>query len=156
MAFPFFNGLFIRGGLGQRQLKLSGSAQSPVYICPITEPTPCSDADNRIETASELQLKASYSSLASYGKLDLGWALLKKKYGYFLIHLGAEKPFKVSSSTKVTANILAPSEDVNIEGALAELKAAKEEEFSTKAYAAIQPYEKKLLPVLGISLGIAF
>lgn len=159
--FPFKGAFHIFFGLGYQKFVLTGTTRSGVLICSIFDAAkdpPCGNATSALKTRSELELDARLDSHSFVGRGGLGWQWIFFDTVYMRLVLGMAQPLAVHSDVKVQANIIAPGyeSDEILQGALGEVKAAKEAEMQEKARAEVRPYLEKRLPLLGLSLGYSF
>jgi hypothetical protein len=158
LVFPFAGSFFLSSGVSHRRMRLSGSAKSPILVCSLVEAAaepPCADPEARIETATEIELKAKAETTALLMRASLGWFWHIGSAGYLSFSAGATKPTRIRSNVEVEANLDTPAEvDPDIEGALAEVKAEREADLRDKAFKEMRPVEEKMLPIIALSAGI--
>jgi hypothetical protein len=158
LVFPWGGSFFVAAGASHRAMRLSGSAKSPILVCSLIQAAqepPCPDPEARIETATELELKADAHTSALLTRASLGWFWHVGGAGYLSFVAGATKPTRIRSSVDVEANLDSPSsEDPDITGALAEVKTEREADLRDKALKEMRPVEEKVLPIIGLSAGI--
>lgn len=158
LYFPFGKSLFLAAGASHRRMRLTGNARSPILVCSIIEAAkdpPCADPNARIETQSQLDISADATTTALLGRGAIGGFWHVGRFGYFMMNIGYTKPMRIHRSVDVIANVDGPSSnDPEVSGAIAEVKAEREEELEKKALQEMQPVEERPLPIFGIAAGI--
>lgn len=158
MVFPFGKSFFLSGGASHRRMRLTGHAQSPILVCSLIEAAkdpPCADPDARLQTQTELAIGADATTTALLGRAAIGGFWHVGRFGYFMMNIGYTKPFQIRRNVRVTTDVDGPSsDDPEISGAIAAVKAEREAELEQKALAEMRPVEEKPLPIFGIAAGI--
>jgi hypothetical protein len=158
MLFPFGKSFFLSAGASHRRMRLTGSAQSPILVCSLIEAAkdpPCADPDARLQTQTELRIAADATTTALLGRAALGGFWHVGSFGYFMMNVGYTKPFHIRRHVRVTTDVDGPSsDDPEVTGAIAAVKAERETELEQKALAEMRPVEEKPLPIFGIAAGI--
>jgi hypothetical protein len=160
LAFPFAGSFFVGLGVASRTFNLKGQAKSPILVCSLIEAVkepPCNNPDARIETLSQLDLKAKAQSDSLLSRASLGFFWYVGRSTYLTLTLGALKPFKTHSHVKVDASIDAPGDlDQEIAEKMVDIKSDRETEMAKKAQEEIEKIDKKLLPMASLSFGFRF
>lgn len=158
MAFPFAGSFFVGAGISQRRLGIRGNAESPILACSLLEAAkepPCGDPNARLEFKTKLALTADVSTAAFVNRLHAGWFARIGNAGYLTFHFGYARPWSIHRNVSVKASLDSPSAaDDEITGALAEIRAEKEDEMRRKVLQQVQPLDEKGLPILAIGTGI--
>lgn len=158
MYFLFGKSFFLAAGASHRRMRLTGNASSPILVCSIIEAAkdpPCADPDARLQTQSQLEISADATTTALLGRGALGGFWHVGRFGYFMMNVGYTKPLRIRRNVEVVTNVNGPSStDEEISGAIAEVKAEREEELERKALQEMQPVEERPLPIFGIAAGI--
>jgi hypothetical protein len=160
MVFPFGGSFYLNVGASHRVMRLSGSTQSAVLICSLLEAAkdpPCADPAARIKTGTELKLRADATVTALLLRAGAGWFWEVGRHAYFTFSGGVTRPTHVTRSLNVHADLEAPTVDQpEIVGALADVRAEREQDLHDKALREMRPVAEKALPVVGISAGWRF
>jgi hypothetical protein len=159
LVFPWGGSFFLAGGLSHRRMHLTGEAKSPILVCSLIEAAkepPCADPEARIETATQLEIKASVETTALLARASVGWFWHVGRTGYFMANAGATKPTHVRRTVHVTTAVDTPSQDDSISDAVQQVKTERERDLEDKAVVAMRPVDQKALPILGIAAGIRF
>jgi hypothetical protein len=158
MYFPFGKSFFLAAGASHRRMRLTGDAKSPILVCSLIEAAkdpPCADPDARLQTQTELQISADATTTALLGRGAIGGFWHVGRFGYFMMNLGYTKPLRIRRNVEVVTNVDGPSSnDPEITGAIAEVKAEREAELEKKALQEMRPVEERPLPIFGIAAGI--
>lgn len=160
LVFPFGGSFFIATGVSHRSMRLIGDAKSPILVCSLIEAAkepPCGDPAARIETQTELEIKADARTTALLTRASVGWFWDVGSWGYLMFNAGVTKPSHIRRNVKVEANLDQPSTvDEEVSGALAQVKAEREADLAEKAKNEMRPVDQKMLPILGLAAGIRF
>lgn len=160
LFFPTGKSFFIGGGASFRQVELDGEAKSPVYVCSLVEAykePPCGDPSARLQTETEIDIKAQAVSAAHLARASTGWMWDVGRTGYTTLYAGYSRPFRVKSNVNVQVDLDSPgSSDEELSGALGALREEKEQDLRGKALKEIEPSTAKGIPIVGFSLGVRF
>jgi len=150
-VFPFGGSFFTAAGLSYRQFRLRGEVQAPLHIR-------VQGSEYRATTKTEFGARADARTEAWLARLQFGWIFRLFDRGYTKISLvGVARPISSHSTVEADAIIDAPGEENDdVAGALFELKKLKEKEMQAKALQEIKPVESKLMPVIGMTVGLLF
>ncbi len=158
MVFPGGGSFYMAGGLSTRSMTLAGVAQSRVLVCSLIEAAkdpPCGNPDARLETQTELKIKAEVSSTATLARAAVGSFWHIGEVGYLNFMLGFTSPLGVKRSSNVVATLETPAlADSEITGALAEIKKEKEVDLEKKALRELRPVDERILPLIGLTMGV--
>jgi hypothetical protein len=150
--FPFAGSFFLNLGLSQRSFRLAGEVKSPLIIRP-------QGAEESITTRTVFGLRADARTESLLLRASAGWIWrILDSFYWRLAVIGVAKPTKTRSTVKVDVLVESPTTEENVElaGALAELRDQKESELSDKAHQQIRPVEDQLWPIIGLSVGYVF
>lgn len=146
--FPTARSFYLLGGLSYRSLSLDGSVSSSLILR--TEAAP------GFETNSIFNIFAKSTTTQYVGRFGVGfhWRILNR--GYIDLNLvGATLPASSKSNAQVSANVTNPKAPTQEEGeALKEFKAEKETEMEEKAIKSLDPLDRQVLPLIGLTIGI--
>jgi hypothetical protein len=152
---PFAGRWFISPQLSYRQLAARGSAKTPLLICSAASRATCSSQRATIVTRTEFGIDMTYYSDTVLARLGTGWDWTIFNRVFTALELGVAYPVLVTS--RINSNIEIDSglgtATPAITGALAVLEDSYERETQTSAAAALAPYERAMLPIIGLVLG---
>ena len=141
-----------------RELRLTGSAQSPVRVCSIIEAAkepPCGDNQAALQTRNELQVTADVRVQTLALKVATGWLWELGENFLVSFELGVFRPISTKMTTNVDAYIVTPDGvPEELSGALADLRDSADRDIKSKADEAIRPLAERTIPVL--SLGLSY
>ncbi len=151
LVFPFGGGFFVDAGLSQRKFRLKGGVASPLIIRP-------AGSTESLTTKTIFGVNADAETVATMARASIGWIWRIFDAGYMKLSIiGAAVPVAAHTHAKVEAVVDAPGvENDDIQGAMAELKQAKEAELRDKAVTESKPAEELKMPIIGLSLGYIF
>lgn len=160
LTFPFGGSFFVAAGVAHRRMRLVGDAKSPILVCSLIEAAkdpPCGDPGARIETQTEIELRADVETTALLSRFGIGGYWHVGSVGYFMTNLGATRPISIKRRVNVEANLETPAgTDDEVSGALAQVKTEKEADLEDKAVGEMRPVDEKTLPIFGIAAGVRF
>ena len=100
-------------------------------------------------------IDADLLSEATLGRIVLGGFWHIGSSGYFSLISGMTTPIGIRRSSQVRASLdTAASNEPEITGALADIRAEKEAELSAKALREMRPVDERVLPMVGFSVGV--
>ena len=161
MVVPLANSFFLSGGMSVRAFKLEGNARSGILVCSNIEAAkepPCGDPEARLTTRTELVVSAKAKTQSTLLRASAGWLWQIADSGFFSIYGGLARPIGNKRTADVTTGIDSKGGDSNEEvpSALARVKVEKEAELEAKALKEMEPYDKKVIPILGLGGGFHF
>lgn len=160
-VFPSGGAFFVAGGASIRRFSIKGHAQSPIYICSMSEyekDPPCGDEKLRIQTRTELSIQAQTDSFATFLRGSIGGLWNIGSHFYLIASLGVAKPLTTKRNMNVHAGLVLPGSDLGdeINQGLADMRAQQEAAMEKKALEVIKPYDAQTLPAIGVTGGYLF
>jgi hypothetical protein len=160
--FIFGGAWYIGGGMGYRQLSITGEAESSLRICTIAEAKkepPCANDKAALQTRNHLRVEADVKITSVTAAAETGWLWLVGAHQHFGIgfNVGAFKAVKNTFNSSATAELVAPDgTSQEVSGALEELKLKAERDIADKAETELRPFTEKVLPIAHLGLYYAF
>lgn len=157
---PFYGSWFLVGGIGYRQLGLSGSASSQLRVCTVAEAAkepPCANDQTAIQTRNRLEVEAKVTMDSTMILGGTGWLWKPGDRWEILLSLGVTRALKTKTKISVNASIVDPDgTPQEVSGALADLKAKSERDVADKAEKELGTFATMNLPLALLGVGYRF
>ena len=154
---PFGGAWFLSMGGGFRQLTLTGSAESALRVCTITEAAkdpPCGNDQAALQTRNRLRIDAKAVLTSTLIQVGSGWQWQPGDRWEILLAGGIVRPVKTTPKITANAEIVAPDgTPQEVSGSLAELKTKSESDLSDKAEHELRNFADMTLPVITFGIG---
>ena len=160
LYFPIKKSKFyVLGGLSYRRIHVTASESTPMFVCFARAEVPCDQDHSEYTTETKVNVDADFVSESIVLRGTVGWFWTFGESGYVnLTAFGLAKPVYTRRKANVDVS-LSDAEELDgtnekLSNGIETVKNRKEASLESKGKAMAARIDQKILPVIGLSVGI--